>query len=222
MINKILWRIQRRKEIRVLSSYIYKHQEFLDLITGYDNNSEGNITLDIIDKVAFINISNPRKKNSISGKMMIQFADIVDELCFQGALTSIPCLVMKGKGDSDTFSAGASLDLARDRINSPQRGVLMANFMTDSLNSLRQSAFVSLCFINGGALGGGAELTTFSDFRIMTSSPKSRIQFVHALLGASPGWGGARLDVHKCVHTYIHNIHAANLSNYPTLIETVP
>lgn len=193
MINKILCRVQR-KEIRALSSYLHKHKEFLDLVTDYDTNKEGKITLDIVDKVAFINISNPRKKNSISGRMMIQFADIVDELCFQGALTSIPCLVMRGKGDSDTFSAGASLELVRDKINSPQRGVLMANFMTDSLNSLRQSAFVSLCFIHGGALGGGAELTTFSDFRIMTSSPKSRIQFVHALLGASPGWGGARLD----------------------------
>ena len=196
MISNRLLKFQGRemkRQICALSSYIHKHKEFLDLITGYDRESEGSITLDIVEKVAFINISNPRKKNSISGKMMIEFADIVDELCFQGALTSIPCLVMNGKGNSDTFCAGANLDLVRDRINSPQRGCLMAKFMTDSLNSLRQSAYVSLCFIHGGALGGGAELTTFSDFRIMTSSPKSRVQFVHALLGASPGWGGARL-----------------------------
>lgn len=68
----------------------------------------------------------------------------------------------------------------------------MSNFMTDALNTLRQCGLVSVCVINGPALGGGAELSTTCDFRVIANSSKSFVQFVHAKIGASPGWGGAR------------------------------
>ena len=174
------------------------HKEFLDLVANDESrhHEDGKITLSLRDNIAFIDINNPRKKNSFTGQMMIQLGEIIDELCMNAEnYSTTPCVVMKAK-NCDTFSSGASFDLVKEKINSPERGVLMAEFMTDCLNSLRESPFISLCFINGPALGGGAELTTFSDFRIITDSPRSRIQFVHALLGASPGWGGARYCTH--------------------------
>ena len=42
--------------------------------------------------------------------------------------------------------------------------------------------------INGPALGGGSELMTCTDFRLIYDS--SFIQFVHSKIGAAPGWGG--------------------------------
>ena len=42
--------------------------------------------------------------------------------------------------------------------------------------------------LNGPVMGGGAELLTAMDYVIAAES--SKIGFVHAKLGVSPGWGG--------------------------------
>lgn len=46
-----------------------------------------------------------------------------------------------------------------------------------------------MALVEGRALGGGAELTTACDFRLMASD--GVIQFVHKHMGLVPGWGGA-------------------------------
>ena len=69
----------------------------------------------------------------------------------------------------------------------------MSRFMTDALTRLRNSSLVSLSLLNGPAVGGGAELCTATDFRLMVDDGEKRnhVRFIHAKLGASPGWGGA-------------------------------
>ena len=47
---------------------------------------------------------------------------------------------------------------------------------------------VTVAVVCGHALGGGAELTTACDFRIM--HPNARIGFVHSRMGVTTGWGG--------------------------------
>jgi enoyl-CoA hydratase/carnithine racemase len=110
---------------------------------------------------------------------MYQLADIVDGLS-SNQNNDLTCLVIRGVGD-DAFCSGASFDLVKNVVNNPLKGKMMAEFMTDCLNRIRQSGLISICYINGPALGGGAELTTVADFRIINS--KARIQFVHAKLG---------------------------------------
>lgn len=98
--------------------------------------------------------------------------------------------------------------------------------MTDAFTRLRCSGFVSVCLINGSAVGGGAEIATVCDYRykinfienffhprehyyivltkfldalnniffhirLMIDTPEKYIRFIHAKIGASPGWGGA-------------------------------
>lgn len=66
----------------------------------------------------------------------------------------------------------------------------MVSVMTDSLDRL--AGLPSLVFgaVDGPALGGGAEILTACHH--ITASAAARIGFVHARLGVSPGWGGAR------------------------------
>ena len=64
----------------------------------------------------------------------------------------------------------------------------MCRFMTDALNRLRNLDCISVSIIDGPAVGGGAELTTATDFRVI--SEDAYICFIHARRNLTPGWGG--------------------------------
>ncbi|XP_021246530.1 ethylmalonyl-CoA decarboxylase isoform X5 [Numida meleagris] len=70
-----------------------------------------------------------------------------------------------------------------------QDGMNMCMFMQNTLTRLMRLPLISIALVQGKALGGGAELTTACDFRLMT--PGSEIRFVHKHMGLVPGWGGA-------------------------------
>ncbi|XP_047213870.1 ethylmalonyl-CoA decarboxylase isoform X1 [Girardinichthys multiradiatus] len=91
-------------------------------------------------------------------------------------------------GAAETFCSGSDLNAVR-AISNPQDGMKMCMFMQDALTRLLRLPLISVALVEGRALGGGAELTTACDFRLMTSG--SVIQFVHKHMGLVPGWGGA-------------------------------
>ena len=65
----------------------------------------------------------------------------------------------------------------------------MCDFMSDALNKIRGCSAVSVCVINGPAVGGGSEIVSCTDFRIMSDADTAFIKSVHAKIGALPGWG---------------------------------
>ncbi|XP_061631710.1 ethylmalonyl-CoA decarboxylase isoform X4 [Phyllopteryx taeniolatus] len=73
-------------------------------------------------------------------------------------------------------------------------GMKMCMFMQNALTRLLRLPMISVALVEGRAVGGGAELTTACDFRLM--APGSVVQFVHKHLGVVPGWGGAARLVH--------------------------
>jgi ethylmalonyl-CoA/methylmalonyl-CoA decarboxylase len=174
---KKLW--QKRNH----SSFSNRYSPFLKSVHSNGKFSNGKITIKYIDKIGYISIDNPSSRNSINGKMMNDFAEVVDDVFIENPLA----IVIKGEGQY--FCSGADFSLTKHEINTSENGGRMYDFMTNILNALRNSPILSVCMINGPAIGGGAELTTCCDFRIMNVN--SYIQFVHAKLGVSPGWGGA-------------------------------
>jgi ethylmalonyl-CoA/methylmalonyl-CoA decarboxylase len=166
-----------------------KHKNFLKLVEGY---GEGSVTVEIkeVEKVAVMTLSNPTKKGAISGVMMNQLAAEVDKLLD----TPNPVRALVIRGVNGTFTSGADLGMVRERVNSPQHGVEMNLFMADTLNRIRNSSIISVALLSGFCVGGGAELCTTTDFRLMATYPgtKAHICFIHAKLGAFPAWGGAR------------------------------
>ena len=93
------------------------------------------------------------------------------------------CTGMVLCGDQNAFCAGADLLLAKELLNTPEKGVAMSEFMSDALNRLRNYIpLVSVSVLSGPALGGGAEMATATDYRVMGSS--SYVHFVHAKIGA--------------------------------------
>lgn len=174
-------------------SICHKYQHFLKQVVIQGKDDGGEITSKFIENgIVEITIKNIKKKNAISGKMMNDLAVIVDNLTNLGPNRPVS-LIMRGFGDY--FCSGADLSLAEDTLNSGKKGIEMSYFMTDVLNTIRSFDMVSLCIINGPAIGGGAEITTACDFRLIFKSNKystlPTICFIHAKVGASPGWGGA-------------------------------
>nr|XP_054925258.1 ethylmalonyl-CoA decarboxylase-like [Dermacentor andersoni] len=140
------------------------------------------LTKDDHTGIAEVYFSNPTKRNSFSGHMMLQLHDVVTEL---RSWKEGKGLVFYG-GDG-VFCSGGDLDMMK-ALNTPELGAQMATIMHSALMGLRELPLISVALIQGRALGGGAELTTACDFRIIV--PGAEIQFVQVRMGLVPGWGG--------------------------------
>merc|ERR1719370_1570969 len=98
-------------------------------------------------------------------------------------------VVLTGAGKH--FCSGGDLNLVKNIAN-PEDGLLMATYMHAVLTQFYRLPMLTVALVRGNAVGGGSELTTACDFRLM--HPDSRIGFVQSTMGVAPGWGGgARL-----------------------------
>lgn len=182
---------QRPSIINDLRQFRIHHQAFLDLVKDH---GEGSFKVIRKGPVIELQICNSAKKNAISGKMMNELSErmieIFEEIKKDDDLIA---LVIRGEGE-DVFASGADLTLVSEVLTSPQKGVMMSSYMTPLMSILRDCPLIVVNYLNGFVVGGGAEMSTIGDFRIMadkTGSGKANfIQFVHARIGASPGWGG--------------------------------
>ncbi len=144
----------------------------------------GRVRLDLEGTVARLVIDHPSARNAISPAMMIQLASAVEALeAWPGAL-----LCIRGQG-AKAFCAGSDLSAVRGALDRPDLAQAMLTFMGQVCARLRALPQLSVACVQGAAVGGGAELMTCADLRVIQSD--ARVQFVHARLGLSPGWGGA-------------------------------
>ncbi|XP_064486705.1 ethylmalonyl-CoA decarboxylase-like [Ornithodoros turicata] len=146
------------------------------------------LTKDDRSGIAKVRINNPSKRNSMSGEMMVQLHDIVADL---ERWDKGKALILHGT--SGFFCSGADLDMVKE-INTPEQGSEMAAIMQASLSGLHDLPLISVALVEGRALGGGAEMTTACDFRLMVEG--AQVQFVHMRMGLVPGWGSTTRLVH--------------------------
>lgn len=118
----------------------------------------------------------------MTGKMMMELHDLSLDLTHDTKYHDKAALILHGAGG--TFCSGANFQLAQE-IKTPEQGALMSELMTSTLTRFRQCPLISISAIAGWSIGGGAELSTATDFRIMTDSAK--LQFVQARMGVSTG-----------------------------------
>ncbi|KFV77223.1 Ethylmalonyl-CoA decarboxylase, partial [Dryobates pubescens] len=161
----------------------------------------GSINLSKEDNgIAILTLNNPKLMNAFTGTMMLELQEKVTEL---ESWKDGKGLIIYGAGN--TFCSGSDLNAVK-AISNPQAssslkvfissllqdGMNMCMFMQNTLTRLMRLPLISVALVQGKAFGGGAELATACDFRLM--SPGSELRFVHRLMGLAPGWGGgARL-----------------------------
>lgn len=145
-----------------------------------------------LDQQIFLTIDNESKiatmcfksaaKNAISARMMCEFSDILDKL---EAWTEGKGLIIKGH--NGFFCSGGDLVSIKE-LASYEGGNKMATLMQHNLLRLQSLPLITLAFVEGKAIGGGAEIATTTDLRVMVSSAK--IGYVHVRVGICSAWGG--------------------------------
>ena len=137
-------------------------------------------------KVSVVTFYNPRKLNAFTVHMMLDLAGVMDKLTSPTADDNQPEAVLF-TGFGNNFCAG--FDVSNVHMQSSDAGRHMSTVMQDSLDRMFNSRnFVSVAALDGFALGGGSELATATDFRVV--SDRVHLQFVHRQMGVVPGWGG--------------------------------
>ncbi|KXS13348.1 ClpP/crotonase [Gonapodya prolifera JEL478] len=141
--------------------------------------------------VACITLSNPSKRNAMSGKVVAEFADALDVLervCERGdgetgAGKEVVAVIVRGAGG--IFSAGSDLTAAKTH---PETVTDIHNLMVETIARLRRLNLITCAAIDGYALGGSTELLSACDHRVMAEN--AVIRFVQVNMGLSTAWGG--------------------------------
>lgn len=147
-------------------------------------SASGQVFLHLEDARAELVLSNPKRRNAMSIRMMRQLAEAVETL----GTTQVHLLCIRGEGG--TFCAGGELNEVRQYLEHSDHGLEMSRAMTVVLDGLGALPMLSCALIDGYAVGGGAEIAASCDLRLMHKN--AWLHFVHRKLGVVPGWGATR------------------------------
>lgn len=149
------------------------------------------------NSIATLTVNRPQVRNGLDWAAMDSFAAAIKRVA---EAKSIRALIITGAGE--TFVSGGDLK-ALAPYTKRKDGMRLATVMGKALGALRGLHCPTIAAINGPARGGGAEIAVACDQRIMAED--ADIGFVHAKLGITTAWGGAR--------------YLLQLVGYPTALE---
>jgi ethylmalonyl-CoA/methylmalonyl-CoA decarboxylase len=135
-------------------------------------------------------IDHPERAGAVSPGMMIELAEAVEAIDPNQGLVALIHSTATG-----AVCAGGDLRSVRENLLDRSKAAAMCDVMTVTLDRLATRCAYVVAAVEGPAVGGGAEILTCCDHIVV--SEKASIGFVHASLGVSPGWGGARRLVRR-------------------------
>lgn len=151
---------------------------------------DGAVRLELGPRLARLVIDNPGSRHAMTAAMMSDLGAAVVQLSeWDGAA------VILTSSDDRAFCAGGHLREVAQHLTVGEAGLTMSCAMATVLDGLLNLPVVSVAAIRGPAVGGGAEIATATDFRVISQT--ASLHFAQARLGVAPGWGGsARLALH--------------------------
>ena len=131
----------------------------------------------------WITVDRAHKHNALARPVLAELAAAVRAA---GAREGVRYLVVTGAGDK-YFAAGGDLrDLAN--VRDEEQVLAMMDEAGDALDAIRTCPVPVIAYLNGDAIGGGAELALACDMRLQ--SAQARIGFIQAMLAITSAWGG--------------------------------
>lgn len=138
------------------------------------------INFHIENKIGYLGLNRPEKKNAIN-KTMIE--EIIATLNEQKANRSFRVLIIYGEGD--TFCSGADLDWMKDGIHqSKTQNINDAKLFTTLFETIHSFPTPVICEVQKSAFGGAVGIVASCDITIC--EPDSKFAFPEVKLGLIP------------------------------------
>ncbi|MCP4757758.1 MAG: enoyl-CoA hydratase/isomerase family protein [Proteobacteria bacterium] len=154
--------------------------------------SDYGICLERIENIAVVTLNRPRRLNAFDERMFNELARITEELA-----RKLPRAIVITGTEKSAFSAGHDVNpdnpqsakfaaSMKDRDEGPTDTVI--GYVRKTVDGFVSLPVPIIAAVNGAAYGGGAELATRCDLRVM--DPDAVICFSEVKLGLMPDWGG--------------------------------
>lgn len=139
------------------------------------------------NEVATLRVNRPGARNALNWTAQEQFAAAVAQVETD---TAVRVLIITGTGDKAFVSGGDLKELSRHPEQ--EAGERLNRVMRDALAQLTRLPIPVIAAVNGDAFGGGCEILTACDLRLVASH--ARFCFAQVRNALCTGWGGtARL-----------------------------
>ena len=130
-----------------------------------------------------ITVNRPLKHNALARPVLAALAATVREA---GSNVDTRCILLRGAGDKYFAAGGDLVELAS--VLSDDEIDAMGDEAGTALDAVRNCPVPVVAYVNGDALGGGAELVVACDMRLI--APHARIGFIQGRMGITSAWGG--------------------------------
>lgn len=159
--------------------------------------------------IATFTITRHEMRNAVNFEVIEGLEQFID-LVYQQP--TIAFAVITGEGDQ-AFCSGGDLSIFHS-FKTAEEAFPMLERMTHVLYNLATLPVPVIALVNGVAVGGGCELATACDYRLVSSDAKAG--FIQGTLAITSGWGGATLLFERNLHADVSlqllseaNVHRA-------------
>ncbi|MBU9712407.1 enoyl-CoA hydratase/isomerase family protein [Evansella tamaricis] len=137
------------------------------------------------ETVAEIVINRPEVRNAVDFDVISLLEKNVKEIKLD---EKIRVLIIRGEGEA--FCSGGDLH-AFHQLMTMEEAKTMLTSMSKVLKEIVAFPGITVSYLNGSAVGGGAELAAATDFSL--SNGTGKLGFIQGSLHLTTGWGGASL-----------------------------
>ena len=139
--------------------------------------------IDEAQGVVTFTINREEKRNAVNDEIMDGLQKVIN---YVKDNDHVRFLVITGAGEK-SFCSGGDLSVFH-ALETEEQAFGMLSKMADILYELATLRVPTIALINGTAVGGGCEIATACDFRIIASHVKAG--FIQGTLAITSGWGG--------------------------------
>lgn len=139
-------------------------------------------TIENHDGILTFTIDRPHIRNAVNEQVMVGF----EELAVRAREPDIRFVIITATGEQ-AFCSGGDLSVFHE-LKTEQQAWPMLNRMGEALYRIKTIPVPVIALINGMAVGGGCEIATACDYRLVKSHAKCG--FIQGTLAITSGWGG--------------------------------
>lgn len=150
--------------------------------------------IDTVDGIMTFTIDRPEIRNAINDEVMHGLEQLVER-----ATTELPRLVIITAAGDRAFCSGGDLSVFH-ALETEDEAYPMLKRMGDVLYKIKTLPVPVAALVNGTAVGGGCEIATACDYRLVRSHVKAG--FIQGTLAITSGWGGGTYLFETLQHDY--------------------